>query len=301
MGSIESTLLVVGNLTVDEVVSQSEKSVQAGGAALYTSVAAAKMGTSVRVVSNVGYDYPKEYLAEMVAAGLLTDRIRIVGDCLTTRFVLEYSDTERQLFLREKCRKIEPEDVQNLRAQLSHIAPVFNDVPRETVFTLSEKCGLLSLDPQGYVRSVAEGERILPLPWFETEILQKITVFKSSLEELHSICPCSTWMGMEKIKQSGPEAVIITEGSYGALMLTDSGRYGIPAFPSQPVDTTGAGDAFSGGFLAQYLNDQDAVWSASLGTALASFEIETRGCRIEASKGMILERAAWVHERIERL
>jgi sugar/nucleoside kinase (ribokinase family) len=106
---------------------------------------------------------------------------------------------------------------------------------------------------------------------------------------------------MERIRESGPEIVVATWGRRGALMLAEERRYHIPAFPTQPLDPTGAGDAFMGGFLSQYLREKDALWSASVGASLSSSLIETQGCRIDASVGEILERANWVRERIERL
>lgn len=57
-------LLAVGNLTIDEVSVGGERRVQAGGASLYASAAAARLETDVCVVSKVGGDYPEEYLKD---------------------------------------------------------------------------------------------------------------------------------------------------------------------------------------------------------------------------------------------
>jgi ribokinase len=54
----------------------------------------------------------------------------------------------------------------------------------------------------------------------------------------------------------------------------------IPAFPVQPVDTTGAGDAFIGSFaffLASGFNDRDAITRANLYAALSTLKPGTRG------------------------
>ena len=48
----------------------------------------------------------------------------------------------------------------------------------------------------------------------------------------------------------GLRRVIVTLGANGALYAGPEGMTHVPAFAVQPVDTTGAGDCFVGGFLA---------------------------------------------------
>ncbi len=46
----------------------------------------------------------------------------------------------------------------------------------------------------------------------------------------------------------GPDAVVLTRGADGALVVTDDGATAVPAIEPDVVDTTGAGDAFNAGF-----------------------------------------------------
>ena len=48
----------------------------------------------------------------------------------------------------------------------------------------------------------------------------------------------------------GPSVVLLTRGGDGALALTRAGDLAVAAPPVSVVDTIGAGDAFSGGWLA---------------------------------------------------
>jgi fructokinase len=70
----------------------------------------------------------------------------------------------------------------------------------------------------------------------------------------------------------GPRVVLVTLGGAGALVVTESDAVAVPAPRVEVVDTIGAGDAFSGGFLAQWrmrgrdlaaLSDLDAVAEAA--------------------------------------
>ena len=51
----------------------------------------------------------------------------------------------------------------------------------------------------------------------------------------------------------GPTIVALKRGERGAIIATPDRREEIPPAPSKPVDSTGAGDAFAGSFLAEYL------------------------------------------------
>lgn len=56
----------------------------------------------------------------------------------------------------------------------------------------------------------------------------------------------------------GAEIVIVTLGSAGALIAENEHRYRIAPASAQPVDSTGAGDSFSGAFLAWWQETGDA-------------------------------------------
>ena len=48
------------------------------------------------------------------------------------------------------------------------------------------------------------------------------------------------------LHQKGVKKIIITMGAKGSLLSDHSTKTWIPCFPANPVDTTGAGDAFNG-------------------------------------------------------
>ena len=48
----------------------------------------------------------------------------------------------------------------------------------------------------------------------------------------------------------GVSTVVVTMGAMGAVAVSASGALRVPAFPVEPIDTVGAGDAFSGGLAA---------------------------------------------------
>jgi ribokinase len=78
---------------------------------------------------------------------------------------------------------------------------------------------------------------------------------------------------------SGLRRVIVTLGANGALCAGAEGDRHIPPFAVDPVDTTGAGDAFIGSlacFLARGHAEADAISRANLYAALSTLSIGTQ-------------------------
>ncbi|MFB6163713.1 MAG: carbohydrate kinase family protein [Haloarculaceae archaeon] len=76
--------------------------------------------------------------------------------------------------------------------------------------------------------------------------------------------------------------VVIKHGNDGAEVCTPDGRYlNHPGFPVEAVDTTGAGDAFAAGFLAEFLDAADPAYERCLavGNACGALAAGTRGAR----------------------
>lgn len=57
--------------------------------------------------------------------------------------------------------------------------------------------------------------------------------------------------GVDRLRSLGARAVVVTLGSRGAEVFTAEGVRRIDPFPVTPVDTTGAGDTFSGSLCAR--------------------------------------------------
>jgi ribokinase len=76
----------------------------------------------------------------------------------------------------------------------------------------------------------------------------------------------------------GLQRVIITLGERGSLLANANGIDLIPPFKVNPIDSTGAGDAFIGSFavfLAEGLTDKEALNRASLYAALSTTNVGT--------------------------
>ncbi|TCL03194.1 PfkB family carbohydrate kinase [Sodalis ligni] len=79
------------------------------------------------------------------------------------------------------------------------------------------------------------------------------------------------------IHSLGVKTVIITMGGFGALLYIDSSFYHFPAYSSVQIDTTGAGDAFSGAFSAMMAKGENILYCVNYASAFASLVVEKEG------------------------
>jgi sugar/nucleoside kinase (ribokinase family) len=76
--------------------------------------------------------------------------------------------------------------------------------------------------------------------------------------------------GAQRLLAAGPACVAVTQGSKGALIVSNAETIEVPAFPIDVVDTTGCGDAFSAGFILGRALGRDLRQAARLGCATAA-------------------------------
>ena len=295
-----AVLTVVGHVALDRVVTDSGERTQIGGSPSYVSLISRRLGLDVRVVTKVGGDLPSRFIGQLRRLDINLRRQFVEGS-QTTRFVLDYRRLVRRLSVESVCEEIRPEDVgEHHEAVL--ISPIVAEVPPQTASKLAE-AELVALDPQGYVREIKGDGSVVPRPWLDRELLMKVSVYKSSAEELELVTgEAEPWRGLEEIQRLGAEVALATMGSQGACLLTRKGRYHIPAYEANVVvDPTGAGDVFMAGFLSEYLRGKDTPWCAAVGAAAASSVVETEGATVSLSARMIRERAEEIYDGVIRL
>ena len=86
--------------------------------------------------------------------------------------------------------------------------------------------------------------------------------------------------GSKLIKETGAPAILITCGSEGMVVITDSGKYThIPVFNKSKVfDVTGAGDTVTATYTLALATGADPVYAAIIGNIAAGIVIKQFGC-----------------------
>ena len=296
-------LITVGHFAIDLITSPkiTKPKQTLGGSPTYVSLAARKLGAKVSVISKVGEDFSDKYVTWLEANGVDLSGLKRVKGASTTRFILEYSNWKRQLQLKSQAPPILPEDVPNsLQAKAIHMAPIANEISQNLPDKLRTLTDILTLDPQGFVREFNTEGNVHLKRWEDQKLLEKIDLYKSSLSEIRMVTGLADLkLAMEKIRDYGAKIVIVTRGMKSSKLLFEEKLYDIPTCKPKIVrDPTGAGDAFIGAFLAEYVRGKNPVWCARVGSASASFVVEGVGPEVFGEKEEIYARASKIYEKM---
>jgi sugar/nucleoside kinase (ribokinase family) len=299
-----SDVAVVGHFAIDTIrlLSRSSPFVVLGGSVTYVSLVAKRLDAVVSVISKVGGDFPEAYMWLLREEGIDVSSVTKVASEQTTRFELGYSKdlANRTLKLGSKAPRINVSDLpRSLQAKAVHVAPIAGEISYKVVKKLKGCAEVLSLDPQGLLRSIDKMGNVTSRSRVDKRLFSLINIYKSSLDEITALTGQSDLnSAINAVHDFGVKTVIVTLGAEGAVLSVEKTLYNIPACNSRVlVDPTGAGDVFIGGFLTEYIRQKDALWCACVGSAAASLVVEGIGPTFFGEKEEIYQRARDIYEK----
>jgi sugar/nucleoside kinase (ribokinase family) len=269
-------LVVLGNLLVDDVVLPDGRTRmgEAGGATLYTSLAARLWGLGVGVASVCGDDYPRQALDALASRGVDLTGIAPLGRPGVRTWLL-YEGGRRRVVHRLGCpthAEVSPSpgtlSEAYLAARAFHLAPMPLECQRPLVERLSRCPGaLVSVDPHVPVRedTMVQWRGVLPL----IDVLF-VGEDEMRLPEATKDPPAA----LRRLAGGRLRHVVYKRGAQGGLVMDLHGGRVVEwdASAGEVVDPTGAGDCFAAGFLAGLLageSVEDALRRAIAGTTFA--------------------------------
>jgi ribokinase len=252
-----------------------------GGKGANQAVAARLCGARVSMVARVGDDlFGPATIQNFNARGIDASRVLItpgVSSGVAPIFV-DSAGQNRILVVKGANDRLLPADI-DAAADLLRTADCVVlqlEIPLETVYytlRLARKLGvrtILNPAPGQPLDLEAAGNADYVIPnETEAEALSGLPV--TNLEQARACAACLLARGLRR--------VIVTLGGNGALLAGPEGGSHIPAHPVQPVDTTGAGDAFIGSFacfLAGGCDEAEAIERANVYAALSTLSIGTQ-------------------------
>ena len=271
--------MIIGNLTLDEIVMKTKNKVYKGvlgGPPAYSSKPLYSIfKVKPKIYTTVGKDFPEKYENELKTISKLF--IYKVEEP-TTKFKL-VEGNGRKLFMLSFSGEIR--DVDFNVDSVYMFSPVYREV-RFDYLKKAHTLGLVSLDPQGFLREVnEEGEVTLN---FNSELLKHlkyIDIFRTSLDEFSVLSRgVSIRNFLEKTIKSGCEVSVVTS-STKIYALKENTYYEYPAYTNVRVEsTTGAGDVFTSIFTYVYSRSNDVVKALIYAIVASSFTVETVGPRV---------------------
>ena len=276
-----SSLVCIGNLTIDEAVSPAGERVESvGGDALFAALAARVSGGNPTILAPLGNDAMPALLAAIRSAG--TDPTALPRrDLPTVRNVVRYDEAGGRVWdlvlgdAHFEELSVHPADVSDavlaapglllcgmaLHAQLELSAWLRARTPATVYF-----------DPQedyiaGHEAALLDAVRACDV--FLPSEIEAITL--AGTAELNAAA--ETFLGL------GPQVVVIKLAAAGCLVATSERPEPtvVSADVVEPVDSTGAGDAFCGAFAAEHLRSGDPYAAAAAGAAAARIAVGAPG------------------------
>lgn len=109
------------------------------------------------------------------------------------------------------------------------------------------------------------------------EVLEYVDIFLPSAEELESLLGLKGGKEVADYFSGRVDVVAVKEGVEGATVIYGGKVRHIPPLHLGVVDTTGAGDAFNGGFLHALASGLDPFLAGEMGVVTAGLKVRGRG------------------------
>jgi sugar/nucleoside kinase (ribokinase family) len=276
-------IIVVGHLSRDLIVTPEFSKELLGGGTAYAMLAPKIEAFGAGIISKVGSDFEDSYKTSLIASGLNLTGLHYEGSH-TTRFVNEYdTEGERTQRVEALAPPITPSNFsdEHHQARIIHFSPLSCDeIDRRCYDVALEEGALVSLDVQGYLRSITDDCHVTPKGWPESDkILRLVDVVKLHDSELRSInADESELSAVSHILDTGPRIVIVTRDHRGSTIYTRNSQVEIPLVLSDAqVDSTGCGDTYAIGFLIEYMRSANVARAGLFAATCSSFNVETMG------------------------
>ena len=275
------SLIVVGTMAFDAIETPFGKTDKIiGGSAVYAAYAACNFIQPINQVSIIGYDFPKEEIAELKARGVIMEGVDVIKDKKSFFWSGRYHEDMNSR--------------DTLVTDLNVLADFDPKLPDSYLDTEFVMLGNLQPAVQMNVIKQLRGPKLIVMDtmnfWMESampeleKVLKKIDVLLINDAEARQLSGQYSLVKASKtILGMGPKFLIVKKGEHGALLFHGNQVFFAPALPLEEVfDPTGAGDTFAGGFIGHLAKTKDISFenmktAIIVGSAMASFCVEKFG------------------------
>jgi len=266
--------VVVGHVTRDQ---HPDGTHTLGGAVTFAAIAARELGYRAAILTSAADNLPQRELLHDIEV------VRIDSPTTTT-FRNLYEGGHRRQYVSDVAGDLRPYHLPAdwERAKIALLGPLARELDSEMVRAFSDET-VVGVSPQGWMRQWDETGHVQPREWHEaSEILPHADALILSEEDLGRFHD-----HLARFVELVP-LVVLTRGAHGCTVYRgkETPRE-VPAFPTQMVDPTGAGDTFATAFLIRLSETNDPLEAARFGNAAASLAIESKGAANMPSRAQV--------------
>lgn len=275
----------------------------AGGKGSNQAVAAHRAGADVTLVTKLGNDMLADVALDFYEAeGMCTDYILRDEESATGVALIIVDEATAQneiVVVPGACNHITKEDVESCRALIE----------QASIILLQHE---INADAQSAVIDIAyqAGVQIIlnPAPAVEVpdSILSKIDIITPNETEAQVLTGVEvrTYETAERAAQAflekGVKNVVITMGALGAFATDGTRSELVPRIKVDAIDTTGAGDAFNGGFAMALAEGENLFEALRYGNATGALAVTKTGTAPSMPKREEIEKLLRQNQRIMR-
>lgn len=242
---------------------------EVGGNGANVAVGVTRLGRSATLVAELGEgplaDHAHSELAKELDMGLVS---RTAGVREGFGAVIVYQGERTILSYYSPKRPPFPHDIPSAPwAYLTSVGDKFEEYYDDVLVWLSKHDARLVFNPGG--RQIAkDGE------WLK-RFLERTEVLIVNREEAEAIVKSESSLGREKelidsLFALGPKIVVVTDGPAGSYAATSGKYYKMGIYPVDAIERTGAGDSYSTGLIAAYLDGRELPEAMLWGTLNAA-------------------------------
>ena len=275
-------LVTIGWLTTDDIVLTDGTSRMgvAGGGALYSAVGASIWSDSVGLHAAAGRPHLEATRAGLEARGIDASGVTPArGNGIELWLLHEDEVAKQQVAKRNSQPPLELDEDRGPLPPTYALAQGYHIAPQGP------------LSAMHHAQRLAGGSAVVTMDILCDQIVDA-TLYRdlSFTAHLDAFLPSEreirdVWLAKDPVAWLADTARVATchlvgkFGSSGSLVIEAGGGrlLHIPAIAAEVLDTTGAGDAFCGGFLAGLATGQDLSRAAAMGTVAAAYVIEAVG------------------------
>lgn len=269
--NIDNTYRVKTIVKPGETIASSEIDVNCGGKGLNQSVALAKAGMEVIHAGLVGTD--GQLLVEMLnSSGVNTNRIEKLNGKSGHTIIQVDDKGQNSIILFGGA---------NRQVSKAYIESIMADMQQGELLLLQNEINNL---PYIIEKATEKGIKIILNPSPMEDYLKGLDLsgvalfFINEIEGEQMTGEKEPDQILEKFAENYPEAaVVLTLGTKGAIYQKNDERYFQEACRVKAVDTTGAGDTFTGFFIKEYYTSGDAKQALALATKASAIAVTRPG------------------------
>ena len=271
-------IVTIGNPSVDTVTLKGETKIHPGGASVYSAISASAL-TKAAIIGKIGKDYPQDFLEIFKSKGISLSNLKAIPHpsknfeiIIDENFEAEYPrynvEIDKKLTVRAIPKAFMNSDTSFLitqmtpSKQMSFIKKIRQQSPR-SIILVNTHYPFIEKHKKQFIK-----------------LIDAADIFVANELEAQKLSDTNrTDIATHLLSKKYPKTInIVTLGGLGSIVIKGRTIQFAPTiYNAMMKDPTGAGDTFSGGFLASYHKIRDPVRSAIVGNTMASLKSAGRG------------------------